>query len=175
MSKDNEKRTDSLDRKEKSLMKNNLVIIIVIIVSAIALMGGGLAVGILLTKNNNPTISKVQNTTQSQQPASSDPGTPAEKIVAKTGVCHSGEIKRLSAGKYTVGEDIASGEYIIKNDNKKDSPYVSLAIYPSKSSMISDEYNNVRVAIFDPSETRSLKIDTGNYMDVAYGGLLTCQ
>jgi len=147
--------------------------IIGIVVAALLLIGGGVAGGLLLTKknekgtNNNST----QQTVSENKPAE----TVAEKTVAKTGVCNAGEIKKLGAGTYTVGQDIASGEYTVQNDNKKDAPYVSLFVYPSKTSYASDEFNNNQIAIFESSETKSLKLDEGNYMRVVYGGKLTCQ
>lgn len=155
-------------------MKNNLVVIIAIVVGAIVLVGGGVTAGILLTRKDDST-NTVQNTTQNKKVSSNDSAAPAEKTVAKTGVCNSGEIKHLSAGNFVVGEDIASGEYIVKNDNKKDAPFVSLFVYPSKNSALTDEFNRTELAIFDMSETRTVKIDAGNYLEVVYGGLLTCQ
>lgn len=155
-------------------MKNNLVTIVVVVVGALVLVGGGITAGILLSRKDSPA-SDTQETSKSQDTAITAPAETAEKTVAKTGACNSGEIKHLSAGEFIVGEDIASGEYIIKNDNKKDAPFVSLYVYPSKNSALTDEFNRTEVAIFDASETRTLKIDTGNYLKVVYGGLLTCQ
>lgn len=154
-------------------MKNNLVTIIAVVVGALVLVGGGITAGILITRDK-PTYN-AQSSSKAQDTPSTASAETAEKTVAKTGACNSGEIKHLSAGDFIVGEDIASGEYIIKNDNKKDAPYVSLFVYPSKNSALTDEFNRTEIAIFDSSETRTLKIDTGNYLKVVYGGLLTCQ
>lgn len=155
-------------------MKNNLVTIIVIVVGALVLIGGGVTAGILLTRKDTQ-VNDMRSASKTQDVASTAPAESAEKTVAKTGTCDSGEIKHLSAGDFVVGTDIASGEYIIKNDNKKDAPFVSLFVYPSKNSALTDEFNRTEVAIFDQSETRTLKIDAGNYLKVVYGGFLTCQ
>lgn len=150
-------------------MKNNNVVVIAVVVGAIVLVGGGVTAGILLTREDKPVAN------QAQQEQAKQDTTPAEKKVGKTGVCNTDEIKHLAAGNYVVGQDIASGEYTIKDDGRTDAPFVSLFVHPTKESYTTDEFNNTQIAIFDKNETRTLKLDEGNYIRVVYGGLLTCQ
>lgn len=141
--------------------------IVVAIVAALILVGGGVVIAIMISRSNS--------TSNSQTTSPAQDSTPTEKTVAKTGVCHTGETKHLGSGNFEIGVDMASGEYVVKNDAKKDAPYVSLYVYPSKEGAQTDEFNRTELAIFDANETRTAKLDTGNYLKVVYGGLLTCQ
>lgn len=151
--------------------KNKSLIIGLIIFGVLIFIGGGILAGMLIS-NGNYSSTAIQDSASDAN--TEEVNEPTEQLVGKTGECNTGEVKYLSSGTYTVGTDIAYGEYLVQNDNKHSAPYVSLYVYPSETSYETDEFNDTRIAIFEAEETRNLKLDDNNYMRVVYGGKLTC-
>lgn len=147
-------------------MKNKLVIISAIVVGSLVLFGGGLATGFLLLKNNDVAESK--------QAASNS--TASENTVAKTGTCTTGQTKTLARGAYTVGVDLAGGEYTLSNIHGTDDTDTGIVVYTDKATEAADHYSYAQMIDLNvETSTKIVKLDQGNYINVLASGKLTCQ
>lgn len=148
-------------------MKNKLVIIPAIVIGSLVLFGGGLATGLLLAKNNGAKEGTHQTASNS--------GT-SENMVAKTGTCTTGQTKTLARGTYTVGVDLAGGEYMLSNIHGSDDTDTGIVIYTDKATEAADHYNYAQmVNLTVENSSKIVKLDQGNYINVLASGKLSCQ
>lgn len=166
------------------MAKNKALSIVGIIVVSVLLVGGGVIGGKMMS-NKSSDDSKESSAdikgSNEEQTAVSELDKPEEKLVGKTGVCNTGEVKYIGSGNYVVGVDLASGEYVAqhnpKNGDTGSLKGISMYVYSSKAEFTADRYmsKTAEVVTFDTVQQKNVKLDEGNYIEVKIDGMLTCK